>query len=327
MGVAWLALAGVVTAHSAGALLQPEFPAVFFLWSFDPTVVLPLVLAATGYLWAVRSVNAAHPRNRVPILRVVAWLAGLFVIELALQSPIEAYDTTLFSDHMVQHVLLTVVAAPLMALGAPITLLLRFSQPDVRRRWILPVLHSRIVRAISFPVVTWVLFAGYMWVSHFSSLYELSLENPLIHQAEHAGYLFTALLFWWPAVGADPSPWRMSHPARLLYTFLQMPQNTFLGVTLYSSTAVLYPYYEALGRTWGPSVLDDQRIAGGIMWITGDFVFMGAMMLILFGLVRNVERQTPAIDAREARAVAAIREREIALAERLAGERGGPGRS
>lgn len=322
--LAWLGLVGAASAHTGIPPPAPVLPGVLFLWSFDPTVVLPLVLAATGYLWAVRGVNAAHPLTHVPRLRIATWLLGLIAIEIALQSPIEAYDTTLFSDHMVQHILLTMVAAPLLALGAPITLLLRFSTPEVRKHWVLPVLHSRIVRAISFPVLTWILFAGFMWVAHFSDLFELSLENPWIHQLEHAGFLITALLFWWPVVGADPSPWRMRHPQRLLYTFLAMPQNTFLGVVLYSSAVPLYSYYVNQVRTWGPSVIDDQRLAGGIMWITGDVVFMLAMMLVLRGLLRHEERQTPAMDARAAPQIAAIREREVRLAERLASERAGP---
>jgi cytochrome c oxidase assembly factor CtaG len=325
VGLAWLALAAAAAAHSGSPPPAPTLPGVLFLWSFDPTVVLPIALAAFGYLWAVRSVDAAHPNSRVPRGRIVAWLAGLLVIEVALQSPIEAYDTTLFSDHMVQHVLLTIVAAPLLALGAPITLLLRFARPETRRRWILPVLHSRVMRVISFPVVTWIMFAGYMWLAHFSPLFEWSLENPLVHQAEHAGFLATALLFWWPAVAADPSPWRMRHPTRLVYTFLQMPQNTFLGLTIYSATVPLYPYYVNLARSWGPSVLDDQQIAGGIMWISGDVVFMTAIMLILRGLLRHEEQQARASDARAAPQLAAIREREARLAERLASERsGGP---
>jgi putative copper resistance protein D len=324
VALAWLLAAVPAAAHSGSPPPPPTFPGVLLLWSFDPTIVLPLALAAAGYLWAVRSVDAAHPNTKVPRRRIVAWLAGLIVIEIALQSPIEAYDTTLFSDHMVQHVLLTIVAAPLLALGAPITLLLRFSRPETRRRWILPVLHSRVTRVISFPVVTWILFAGYMWLAHFSPLYEWSLENPLVHQFEHAGFLVTALLFWWPAVAADPSPWRMRHPTRLAYTFLQMPQNTFLGLTLYSATVPLYPYYANLARTWGPSVIEDQQIAGGIMWISGDVVFMAAIMLILRGLLRNEERVAAANDARAAPELAAIREREARLAERLASERSGP---
>ncbi len=322
VGLLWLVLPGVAAAHSGGPPPAPVFPAFLFLWSFDPTVVLPLALAAAGYLWAVRSIDAAHPHTPVPRGRIVAWLAGLIAIELALQSPIEVYDTSLFSDHMVQHVLLTIVAAPLLALGAPITLLLRVARPETRRRWILPVLHSRILKALSFPVFTWILFAGFMWVAHFSDLFELSLENPMVHQVEHAGFLVTALLFWWPAVAADPSPWRMGHPNRLVYTFLQMPQNTFLGLTIYSATLPLYPSYLNLARTWGPSVLDDQQMAGGIMWISGDVVFLAAIMLILRGLLRKEQRETAVNDARAAPELAAIREREVRLAERLAAERG-----
>ena len=321
----WLAVAGAASAHSGVPPPAPTLPAVPFLWSFDPFVMIPVALAAGGYLWAVHRVNQAHPRTRVPRVRIATWLLGLLAIVLALQSPIEAYDTTLFSVHMVQHVLLTVVAAPLLVLGAPITLLLRFSQPEVRKRWILPVLHSRPLRVISFPVVTWLLFAGYMWMSHFSGLFELSLENPVVHRLEHVGFLVAALLFWWPAVALDPSPWRMRHPNRLLYTFLQMPQNTFLGVVIYSAAVPLYPWYVNVVRDWGPSVIDDQRLAGGIMWVSGDVVFMLAMMLILRGLLRHEEQHTAALDARVAPQIAAIREREIRLAERLARERGDQG--
>ena len=131
-------------------------------------------------------------------------LAGLLAIAFALLSGIDRYDTTLFSVHMVQHVLLTLVAAPLIALAAPITLLLRVASPATRRRWILPILHSRVVRVLAFPVVAWLLFAASMWGSHFSPLFDAALEDPLIHDLEHALFLGAALLFWWPAVGARP---------------------------------------------------------------------------------------------------------------------------
>src|SRR5204863_3690337 len=108
-------------------------------------------------------------------------LVGLVAIAVALLSGIERYDDALFSIHMVQHVLLTMVAAPLIALGAPITTLLRAATPNVRRRLILPVLHSRLLRVLSFPVVAWLVFAGVMWGSHFSPLFNAALENAAIH--------------------------------------------------------------------------------------------------------------------------------------------------
>lgn len=300
----------------------PVMPDVLFAWSLDPTVIVPLAILAVGFVSAVRRVNRAHLGNPVPGARTVCWLLGLGAVLVALQSPIERYDTSLFSVHMVQHILLTLVGPPLLALGAPITLLLRVARPEARRRAILPILHSWPVRAVTFPVVTWLLFAFAMWGTHFSPLFDRSLEEPGIHQLEHLVYLVTAALFWWPAIGLDPSPWRLREPVRILYTFLQMPQNTFLGLAIVSATAPLYPHYASLARDWGPSPLVDQQMAGAIMWLVGDLVFVIAMLGIVLGWMRREEHDAQAADARDDRARAAIRERETRLAERLARERG-----
>src|SRR5689334_7152844 len=250
-------LVAVPSAAAHGPVpLDPPSPLGLVLgWSFEPAVALPLLAATVVWLRLVRRVDRAHPANPVPRRRTGAFLLGIAVIAFALMSGIDSYDTTLFSVHMVQHVLLTLVAAPLIALGAPITLLLRVATPEVRRRSILPVLHSRVLRVLSFPVVSWVVFAGVMWGTHFSPLFDASLENPLIHDLEHGLYLAAGLLFWWPAVGLDPSPWRMPHPVRAMYVFTQMPQNTFLAVTILNSGSVLYHHYATLVRPWGPTAL------------------------------------------------------------------------
>src|SRR5262249_52760575 len=154
---------------------------------------VPLIALAVAWVSAVRAVDRDHPANPVPRRRTVSFLLGLIAIELALQSPIEAYDTTFFAIHMIQHILLTLVAAPLIAYGAPITLLLRVSPGEFRRRWILPVLHSRPVKVLTHPVVAWLVFAGVMWGTHFSPLFNESLENPFLHQLEHLLYLGAAL--------------------------------------------------------------------------------------------------------------------------------------
>ncbi len=321
VSVAWLGLAGPVLGHGTPAP-APSFPATLLDWSIDPTVAIPLLWAAFLYLWASRRVDRAHPANPNPPIRVVCWLAGLGAIWLALQSPIERYDTTLFADHMVQHILLALIAPPLLALGGPITLLLRASRPETRRRVILPILHSWPVRAITFPVFTWVFFALVMWGTHFSPMFDRSLEDPAVHQLEHLLYLVAGCLFWWPVVALDPSPWRMSEPVRILYTFLQMPQNSFLGLAIVSATAPLYNHYATLVRDWGPDVLTDQQMAGAAMWLVGDLVFLTAIMGIVLGWMRREERETRAADARDDAMRAAIRERETILAERVARERG-----
>jgi putative copper resistance protein D len=171
---------------------------------------------------------------------------------------------------------------------------------------------------VAFPVLAWLLFAGVMWASHFSPLFDAALEDEWLHRLEHALFLGSALLFWWPAVGPDPSPWRLAPAARVLYVGLQMPQNTFLALAIYLSSVPLYPHYSTTGRGWGPAPLEDQQIAGGIMWLGGDIAFLVIVVLLVAAWMRHDERRTVGEDRRLAVEEAAIRER----AERLAARRG-----
>lgn len=306
------ALAWPAVALAHGPAPEPRSPLDLALaWSLEAHVLLPLLALLLLYRAGVRSVARHHPANPVPRWRAWCWYGGLGVLLVALASPIATYDATFFSVHMVQHLLLTMVAAPMLALGAPITLLLRVSSPRLRQRLILPVLHSWPLRVISFPVVTWIAFAAVMWASHFSPLYDAALHDELVHVAEHALYLGVALLFWWPAVGADPSPWRLPHAARIAYLFLGMPQSSFLGLAILSTPNVLYPHYETLERAWGPSPLADQQLAGGIMWAGGDLVFLIALILAVWVWLRAEEEEGRRVDARL--------DRELAQRRREAG--------
>ncbi len=112
-------------------------------------------------------------------------------------------------------------------------------------------------------------------------------------------YLATAMLFWWPMVGRDPSPWRMAHPARLLFMLIQMPFNSFLGVAILFSGSVLYPHYATTGRPWGPTPLEDQQAAGAIMWGLGDAGFLLAMLLATAAWMRHDEAVTRRREAAE----------------------------
>jgi putative copper resistance protein D len=323
-------LAGVALAVTAGPAMahgtvppEPPGPGSLFLgWSFSPLPTLAIAASAGWWLWAVARVNRSHPTNPVPRRRVVAFLLGLFALAVALLSGVERYDTTLFSIHMVQHVLIVLVAAPLLALGAPITLLLRLSSGGTRRRWLLPVLHSRVMRVLAFPVVAWIVFATVLWASHFSGLFNAALEDPLVHDLEHGLFLGSALLFWWPAVGLDPAPWRMGHPARIGYVFLQMTQNTFLSFVLLNASGILYPHYSTLGGPYGIDALADQRLAAGVMWIAGDAIFLVAIMALVAGWMRADARDLERVDRQADIDRATIRVRERRLAERLADDRG-----
>jgi cytochrome c oxidase assembly factor CtaG len=320
LAVAWsLAAGGTALAHGPVPDEQPSAANLLLGWTFPPPVTIGLVVAAWLWLRLVARVNAAHPDNPVPRTRTWAFMAGLAATAVALASGVERYDTTLFSIHMVQHVLLIFVAAPLMVLGAPITLLLRASSPETRRRWILPFLNSRAIRTFTHPVVDWLVFAAVMWGTHFSPIFDLSLENPWVHDLEHLVFLVSALLFWWPAIGLDPSPHRMGPPAGVLYVFLQMPQNSFLSVAILFADAPLYHHYATLGSPYGISALADQQLAGGLMWFLGDLAFLVALLGLVARWMRQEERSTAAHERRDDQARARIREREVALAARLAG--------
>jgi cytochrome c oxidase assembly factor CtaG len=291
-------------AAQGDAPAAPTLATLWEGWSFEPDVVIPILVAGWAYWQARRMVDRVHPDNPVPRWRAWSWFAGLGALVLALGSPVERFDTTLFSVHMVQHLLLTMVAAPLLVLAAPITLLLRVSAPEFRRRWILPVLHSRVVSVLSHPLVAWCGFAAVMWFSHFSPLFDASLQDVTLHRLEHALYLGTALLFWWPVIGADPSPHRLSFPVRVFYLALGMPLSSFLGLVIYSAQTPLYPSYLALRRDWGPTPMEDQALAGGIMWAGGDLVFVIALIAVVAAWLRHEERENHREDARLARAAA-----------------------
>ena len=320
--LAALGAAVPVLAHGPVPTQPPTAASLLLGWTWEPIPTLAIAGSVVCWLWAVRRVDAAHPRNPVPRRRTVAFLAGMLALAFALVSGIERYDTSLFSIHMIQHVLLLLVAAPLLALAAPVTLVLRTSSAETRRRWLLPLLHSHVVRFLGHPVVAWVIFAGMMWATHFSPLFDASLEDPLVHDLEHLLFLSGGLLFWWPAVALDPTPWRMSHPARIGYLFTQMTQNTFLAVVILNATTVLYPHYATLVRPWGITALEDQRLAAGIMWIAGDAIFLTAILAVVVGWMRAESRNEAREDRRASEELTQIRIRERRLAERLADERG-----
>jgi putative membrane protein len=272
-------------------------------WQFDATPTAGVILAGLGYGLAWRRLPARRGHARRVRGRGAAFGLGLLVLLLAVDGPPDGLADRSFAAHMVQHLLLQLVAAPLLVLGAPISLLLRADPPWLPRRLLGPVLRIRAVRVLSHPVLTFTAFAAALIGTHLSPLYDLTLRNASVHEVEHVVYLVTACMFWWPVVGTDPGPAKPSHPARLLYLLLSMPVMAFLGIAIAGSGQVLYPHYAQYPPPWGATPLQDQHVAGTLMWISGMLVVPPALALVLLRWLDHDERETARGPARRPTAV------------------------
>jgi putative copper resistance protein D len=268
-------------------------------WQLDPLTVLPIVAAAVAYGAGVR--RLARAGRGWPRARTIGFAAGLGALSLALVSPVDAFADVSFSVHMAQHLLLTLVAPPLLALGAPLTLALRSASPEARRRFLVPVLHGRIASFLSRPVVGWALFVLVPFVVHLSPLFDAALRSSVVHALEHGLWLSAALVYWWPIVGSDPTPRPMTYPARLLSLFLVIPAQSFLAVALYAADAPLYPTYAGLPAPWGPDALADQQGAAVMMWLAGNFAMVGALLLAASAWKREDDARQRRLEDREDR--------------------------
>ncbi len=273
-------------------------------WAFDPVPTIGAGVAAVGYLAARHRLISSPHAVGVPRAagrgRMVCFGAGLLAIVVAVDGPPDVLSDVSFSAHMIQHLLLQLVAAPLLLLGGPLGLLLRADPPWLPRRALVRLLRSRPVRVLTHPVTAVGLFTVILVGSHLTPLYNLTLEREWVHELEHVAFLVTALLFWWPAIGVDPAPHRLSYPARLLYMFLDMPVMAYLGLAIASSSRVLYPYYAAHPPPWGASALQDQGVAGTIMWVSATFTMVPAMAVLLLRWLDEDERKQARREARPA---------------------------
>ena len=242
---------------------------VDFLSRWDVAVVpaVALLSAAGAYLWAVRRVEHQQPARPWPRWRTASFLTALALLAFVVMGPIGAFDDELFWAHMVQHVTIMMLVAPLLLIGAPVLLALRASGRETRRRLLVPVLRSRPVRLLTNPVLTWVLFAGALIGTHFTPFYNYAVSHPAVHDfVEHPLYLGVALLYFYPLVGANPVPHGPAPLAKVASLVLMMAPEALTGFFIYTARSVLYPAYAVSPRPFGLGALSDQQLAGGLMW-------------------------------------------------------------
>ena len=242
--------------------------AIATTWQFAPIVTGLSVAAAAAYLWGVVRVGRRHPARPWPAWRTGMFLAGLAVVVVATQSGIGAYDDVLFWDHMVQHLMLLMVAPVLLIFGQPVTLLLHASRNPLHT-WAKRVLRSRVVSFLTWPVFGFVAYAAAVAAAHLTSLANLVESNQVLHNTEHAGFLIIGYLFFLPIIGSEPIRWRLSYPVRFIILVLAMPIDTFTGLILSYGNAGT-PGVSATGRpAWAPSPVADLHAGGAVMWVAG----------------------------------------------------------
>lgn len=247
-------------------------------WELHPDVLALLVLATGAYAVGLRRVRRWRSR------RTIAYAAGLLALAVALLSPLGGEAQTSLGSHMVQHLLIAMVAAPLLMAGAPLTLALRAARPPMRRR-LTALLDRPVARLLVHPVTTWSLFAVVLLGTHFSPIYDAAVGSDALHALEHGAYLWAALLFWLPVLGAEPRGGR----ARLgwlsitAYHLATMPVVSAVGVVLLYASEPLYASYPSLA---------DQQDAGMLMWLGGTMMLAFAALAIGWReLLREERRQ------------------------------------
>jgi cytochrome c oxidase assembly factor CtaG/polyferredoxin len=263
--------------------MSPTLDAFLRSWPSDPWLLAGLVITAGAYLRGWLALRRRDPRrwDGGPLAATLGALAATY---LALASPIEPFAALLLQVHMMQHLLLMMVAPPLFWLGAPLFPLLRGLPKPVRVFWVAPLLASpplrRLFGRLTHPLAALPIFVAVNWGWHTPPLYDLALRSDTWHYLQHVCFLGAALLFWYPVVRPYPSRPRWSPWLLLPYLLFADLANTVLSAVLTFSNHVLYPYYNQVPRLAGVSALEDQSAAGLIMWVPGSLAFL----LPLFGI-------------------------------------------
>ena len=278
--------------------MSPVAAAALASWSVPAWPTLLLLLTGLVYGRGWRRLARLRPTH-FPRWRLGAFWAGLATLWIAVASPLDAFGGLLLSAHMVQHLLFMTVAPPLLLLGAPLLPLLRGLPRAAVRETLGPFLASpaveRLGRALMHPAAGLLAMTAAMWAWHVPAAYELALRSPAWHEVEHACFLAGGILFWWPVVQPWPSRPRWPAWSIPLYLLAGDLANTALAAVLTFSERVLYPSYAVAPRLFGLSALQDQALAGVLMWVPGSLAFLVPAVVIAARLLapRRLERAAP----------------------------------
>jgi cytochrome c oxidase assembly factor CtaG len=270
---------------------------VWTAWDWEPGIVAAIVISGFLYVRGLQLLWDEHVGRGIRVWEAVSFAVGWVVTVLALLSPVHELSEQLFWMHMVQHELLMVVAAPLLVLGRPLVPML-WAFPSRARRAMGQAAQQPAWRAfwrvITRPVVAFFLHGATIWLWHAPLLYQATLTSDFVHALQHACFFGTALLFWWTIIQGHAPGGRSratSFGTAVLLLFGTALHSGALGALLTFSRTLWYPAYGAAAASWGLSPLDDQQLAGLIMWIPASFAYLIAALLLFAGWLRASEER------------------------------------
>lgn len=268
-------------------------------WTFEPQIVLGIVLVAVVYAAGLRDLaRRGRLWHTVKPYQPALFGLGLLSLVVALLSPLDTLDTQVFSFHMTQHLLLLEVAPALLLLGKPIPLLLvglprpflrRVTRAYRRTGWL-----EWLVRFLFTPAVAWAFYVGDLFLWHLPALYQATLTSPGLHLLEHVCFLSSGLLFWWIVLEPWPGSRRLHAGLRMAYDIAAMLPMGMLGALFTLADSLWYPYYATHTVSWGLSAIDDQRLGGLIMWLAGSVIYMAVAGVLFFVMLAAEERRQEA---------------------------------
>lgn len=300
-------MTGMQHMNMTGPMWMPTAPPTLgrlLAWHPQPLPVEPLAcllaLAAYGLgVWRLR-----RRGDGWPLARTLWWTAGVLTAGAVTCTGVGGYGMEMFSVHMVQHMVLSMLSPILLLLGAPVTLALRALPTAARgrtgpRELLTLFLHSRAARVFSSPLFTLPLFIASLYGLYFTPLFDLLMGSWLSHEWMLAHFLMTGLLFFWPILGVDPSPRRPSHLLRMLELFIGMPFHAFFGIAVMMSTTLVAAFFAHPPAAWHLSPLADQNTGGGIAWAFSEIPTLLVLMAVLVQWAGS-DRRTAARTDRQA---------------------------
>jgi putative membrane protein len=281
-------------------------------WSFDLPWLVVIAAAAALYLRA--ATNPAAHRGRRPHARwkTFAYLAGIAALAIGVLSPLDHYGDHVLWLNFTSLLVITMIAPPLILLGSPLTLAFRVSSPRGRRR-LRTFYRGAHTRVLTFPAVSWLLFAAATYIWQFTPLTDAAARHEPLRDLQQASLLAVSLLFWNPALCADPVRWRIPLPLRALYIFVEMTHKGLFGGMFLSMRHPMHDYFVTHAPSWAPGPMDDQRIAILVLWLGGNLIFLAVLIGLVVRWVQYEARSTARTDARLAAARAAATSRRAAL--------------